>query len=99
MELTTDLAPGTPADELYGFTDTVLDIEVTPNRPDWLSHIGVAREVAAIYGTKISMPSLWKYQTSSENPGVQIKIEDYRDCPRYGACGARDLQVAPSKTE
>jgi phenylalanyl-tRNA synthetase beta chain len=56
MELDTDLPPGTPADELYGFKDTVLDIEVTPNRPDWLSHFGVAREVAAIYGTKASMP-------------------------------------------
>ncbi|MEN8005491.1 MAG: phenylalanine--tRNA ligase subunit beta [Candidatus Krumholzibacteriota bacterium] len=96
MELTTDLAPGTSADELYGFSDTVLDIEVTPNRPDWLSHIGVAREVAAIYGTKISMPPVWSYQPSNESLGIQVKIENYGDCPRYGAFGASGLAIGPS---
>ncbi len=96
MELATDLAPGTSADELYGFTDTVLDIEVTPNRPDWLSHFGVAREVAAIYGTKVSMPPIWSFQPSSESLGIQIKIDDYEDCPRYGAFGLVGVEVGPS---
>ncbi len=96
MELDTDLTVGSSADELYGFSDTVLDIEVTPNRPDWLSHIGVAREVAAIYGTKVSMPVTWNFQPSSENLGIQIKIENYRDCLRYGAFGAGNLKVGPS---
>ena len=96
IELTTDLAPGAPADELYGFTDTVLDIEVTPNRPDWLSHIGVAREVAAIYGTKVSMPPVWSYQPSSESMGIQVKIENYDDCPRYGAFGVEGVEIGPS---
>lgn len=96
MELATELAPGTPADELYGFSDTVLDIEVTPNRPDWLSHIGVAREVAAIYGTMVSMPPVWSFQPSSENLGFQIKIEDPADCHRYGAFGASGVQIGPS---
>ena len=96
MELETDLAPGTSADELYGFSDIVLDIEVTPNRPDWLSHIGVAREVAAIYGTKVSMPPVWNYQPSSESLGIQVKIADYGDCPRYGAFGATGLRIGPS---
>ena len=59
MELETDLAPGSSADELYGFRDTILDIEVTPNRPDWLSHLGVARVVSAIYDTKLSLPTCW----------------------------------------
>jgi phenylalanyl-tRNA synthetase beta chain len=96
MELETDLAPGTPADELYGFSDTVLDIEVTPNRPDWLSHIGVAREVSAIYGTMVSMPPMWNFQPSSESLGFQIKIEDYDECHRYGAFGASSVQLGPS---
>jgi len=96
MELDTDLAPGTSADELYGFSDTVLDIEVTPNRPDWLSHIGVAREVAAIYGTMVSLPPVWSYQPSSESLGIKVKIADYADCPRYGAFGATNLKVGPS---
>jgi phenylalanyl-tRNA synthetase beta chain len=96
MELATDLAPGTSADELYGFTDTVLDIEVTPNLPDWLSHFGVAREVAAIYGTKVSMPPVWSFQPSSESLGIQIKIKNYEDCPRYGAFGLEGVEVGPS---
>ena len=96
MELATDLAPGTSADELYGFTDTVLDIEVTPNRPDWLSHIGVAREVAAIYGTKVSMPPVWSFQPSSENLGIKVMIENFEDCPRYGAFGVTGAEIRPS---
>lgn len=96
MELETELAPGTPADELYGYRDTVLDIEVTPNRPDWLSHLGVAREVAAIYGVKASFPPVWNSQQSGESLGMKVRIDDYADCPRYMAFGARDLQVGPS---
>lgn len=71
MELDTELPPGKEADELFGFSDTVLDIEVTPNRPDWLSHIGVAREVAAIYGTKVSQPRIWS--------GAQIRQPRFPD--------------------
>ncbi len=96
MELDTDLAPGTPADELYGHHDTVLDIEVTPNRPDWLSHIGVAREVAAIYGTKVNTPRAWGSQQTGESLGVKVRIEDYEECPRYSAFGARGVEVGPS---
>lgn len=96
MELDTELVPGTPADELYGYKDTVLDIEVTPNRPDWLSHIGVAREVAAIYGTKVNMPRAWSHQQTGEKLGMKVRIENYEECPRYSAHGARDVQVGPS---
>lgn len=96
MELDTDLAPGTSADELYGFSDTVLDIEVTPNRPDWLSHFGVAREVAAIYDTKASLPRMWGSQQTGENLGTKVRIDNYADCPRYTAFGARDVQVGAS---
>lgn len=96
MELETDLPPGTPADELYGFRDTVLDIEVTPNRPDWLSHIGVAREVAALYGTKVAMPPAWNSQQTAENLGVKVKVEEWADCPRYMAFGASRVKVGPS---
>ncbi len=96
MELATELPAGTSADEIYGFTDTVLDIEVTPNRPDWLSHVGVAREVAAIYGTKVSMPYKWNSQQSGENLGVKVQIEDYGDCRRFTAYGIQNAVRGPS---
>ncbi|MFT5232877.1 MAG: phenylalanyl-tRNA synthetase beta chain [Candidatus Krumholzibacteriia bacterium] len=90
IELETDLKNGTDADELYGYSDTVMDIEVTPNRPDWLSHVGVAREVAAIYGVKMSLPSRWNAQQNGENLGLKVKIEDYADCSRFMAFGVQN---------
>lgn len=96
MELDTEFPPGTSADELYGYSDTVLDIEVTPNRPDWLSHIGVAREVAAIYGLKVSLPRTWSSQQTGESLGMKVRIDDYSQCPRYSAFGVRDVNVGQS---
>ena len=96
MELDDALAAGTSADELYGFTDTILDIEVTPNRPDWLSHVGVAREVAAIYGNKMSLPPRWNSQQSGESLGMKVRIEDYADCQRFTAFGIQGAVRQPS---
>ncbi|MBD3221368.1 phenylalanine--tRNA ligase subunit beta [bacterium] len=95
IELEDAPAVGTPADELFGHRDTVLDIEVTPNRPDWLSHLGVAREVAAIYGTKLTPPPVIK-PPANPGHGWKVEIEDYAACPRYTAHGASGVQVGPS---
>jgi len=96
MELETDLPVGTSADALYGFTDTVFDIEVTPNRPDWLSHLGVAREVAALQGKKMSMPHTWNPKQTGESLGMKVRIDNFEECPRYMAFGARGATVGPS---
>ena len=96
MELDTERPGGTSADELYGFKDVVLDIEVTPNRPDWLNHLGVAREIAAIYGTKVAPPRCWSSQQSAESLGLKIQIDDYEDCPRYTAFAAKEVKIGPS---
>lgn len=95
MELADEPAVGLAADELFGFQDTVLDIEVTPNRPDWLSHLGVAREVAAIYGTKLNPPRVLKPAVGS-GLGWKVEIASYADCPRYTAHGADEIRVGPS---
>lgn len=95
MELEDEPAVGTPADELFGYIDTVLDIEVTPNRPDWLSHLGVAREVAAIYGTKLTPPRVLNL-TAGGSLNCKVEIESFADCPRYMAHGADGLIVKPS---
>lgn len=96
MELPDEPAAGTPADELYGYRDTVLDIEVTPNRPDWLSHLGVAREVAAISGSMLRQPDAWSPPSSGGRPDFTVEIEDFADCPRYTAHVARGLMVGES---
>ncbi|HJQ85649.1 MAG TPA: phenylalanine--tRNA ligase subunit beta, partial [Candidatus Binatia bacterium] len=54
--LPSDASPGTPVVELPGVADTVLEVEVTPNRGDWLSVLGVARELAAVTATRLRHP-------------------------------------------
>jgi len=89
--------PGTAADELIGCRDTVLDIEVTPNRPDWLSHFGVAREVAALSGHLLDGPALWSPpKTGGDRPDFPVEIADFADCPRYTAHVARGVKIGPS---
>jgi phenylalanyl-tRNA synthetase beta chain len=96
IELETKVPSGTPADELFGFKDTVLEVEVTPNRPDWLSHVGVAREVAAIYGTKMSLPPVFNAVQGGESLGMKVRVEHYADCGRYTAWGLQRVKIAPS---
>lgn len=77
--------------------DVILDIEVTPNRPDCLSVIGIAREVAALTGEELRLPEI-KYE-ESEPPVEQlasVKILDSELCPRYCAGIVWDVKVEPS---
>ena len=76
--------------------DFVLEIEITPNRPDLLSVIGIAREVAAITKSKIKNQ---KPNTKHQKPNskhLQLKIEDKKDCPLYTAKIIKDVKVGPS---
>jgi phenylalanyl-tRNA synthetase beta chain len=78
--------------------DFVFEIEVTSNRPDCLSVIGIAREVAAITGKKLKLPKIPGHQVT-RSPGhqvVSIKIEDKKDCPLYTAKIIKDVKVGPS---
>ncbi|MDY4003064.1 MAG: phenylalanine--tRNA ligase subunit beta, partial [Ligilactobacillus saerimneri] len=56
--LPTDAVPGEPVYEYLGMDDTVLDLDLTPNRADLMSMRGVAHEVAAIYGKEVSFPAV-----------------------------------------
>src|SRR5512141_995381 len=51
-----DVAPGTPIVQALGLDDVLLEVNVTPNRPDALSHVGIAREVAAAFGRRVRLP-------------------------------------------
>lgn len=80
--------------------DWVFEIETTSNRPDWLSVIGVAREVAALTETKIKFPVLRQpkisRRASAMDHRVSIKIEDKNDCPYYSAKIIKGVKVGPS---
>ncbi len=97
MHLPSDLPLGLPLDTALNIGDTVLDVGVTPNRSDCLSMIGMAREVAAITGTKIKQPSL-KVKESSEdiNSLTSVKIIDSDACPRYTARMIKNVRIGES---
>jgi len=75
--------------------DWVFDIEITTNRYDWLSVLGVAREMAAATGKKLDLkyPKIIKTPKYSER---KIVIEDIKDCPFYVARAIKNVSVAPS---
>jgi phenylalanyl-tRNA synthetase beta chain len=79
--------------------DIVLEIEITSNRPDWLSYLGIAREVAAVSGTrKIIAPETLacKKTSTKQKKDYSIIIEDRKACPRYVGRLFRDVTIAQS---
>ena len=97
LVLEASLKPGTPLAAVMGPPETVFELEITPNRPDCLSIIGIAREVAAIYGKPLKMPSI-ELKESSEPIGksVSVEVKDSAKCPRYTARVLKDVKIGPS---
>lgn len=94
-------APGCEAgktlEDVLDLKDWVLDIAVTPNRPDCLSVLGVAREVSAIYGIPLTIPQSPDHQiTRSPNHQIPISIEDPDLCRRYTAAAMEGIRIGPS---
>jgi phenylalanyl-tRNA synthetase beta chain len=83
---------GRPVADYFPVGDTVLDIDVTPNRPDLWGMIGVARELAAILGTdyRVSTPSFEGGGKPTHDFGLRVEAEDL--CPRYDLRRISDLQ-------
>jgi len=95
-------APGTPLSAaIADARDTVLEIGLTPNRPDGLGHIGLAREICALYGFPFSLPEAARVATPVAAKGqlqdlVDIVVEAPDRCPHYGAAAVVDVRVASS---
>ncbi|MBW2010575.1 MAG: phenylalanine--tRNA ligase subunit beta [Deltaproteobacteria bacterium] len=97
MVLDGDLSPGLPLNQALGLSDPVFEIDLTPNRSDCLSIIGIAREIAALQNTSIKLPDTDIPETGnkiSEFTSVTLKAPDL--CPRYSARLIFDITVAPS---
>jgi len=96
------LSPDAPAGaELaghVGLLDEVLEVNVTPNRPDALSHAGIAREVAALFGApwRLPPPDAVREIALPTGRGVDVQIRDAAGCPRYSARIVMELKVGPS---
>ncbi len=90
-------SPGTPLQEALGLDDVILELNVTPNRGDALSHLGIAREVAALQGSALKVKEAPSFQTAAPASGrVRIQIEDATRCWRYCAKVVEDVAVGPS---
>lgn len=107
LALETDAVPGTALLDVLPIADARLDLDVLPNRPDLLSHVGVAREVAAVLGVPMSerpaeispaAPNVPVHSAPSSAAGAHatVRIDDAVSCPRYVAAVITGVQVGPS---
>jgi phenylalanyl-tRNA synthetase beta chain len=87
--------PGAPLVDHLPIHDTILELEVTGNRPDLLCVYGLAREVAALTGCELAPPPGTEPPRQGYEP-VEIEIEDLEGCPRYIGRLFRDVRLGPS---
>lgn len=98
MILPEDAPVGMPFGEYYGSSDTVLDCEITPNRPDCLSMIGMARETGAIFDRDyhVELPTIKSETGRATADEISVEIADEGLCDRYVARIVRNVKVGPS---
>lgn len=93
-----DRTPGKDIKEAIGLNDTVTEFEITPNRPDCLSVVGLARETAVTFGRKLTVSST-EYKTVGENVNDylhSVTIEAADKCFRYAGAVVKNVRVKPS---
>jgi phenylalanyl-tRNA synthetase beta chain len=91
------IEPGTDLKALFGLDDAVLEVEVTPNRPDFLSVLGIAREVSAATGVPLSRPDTTVEESDEKAESVAtVRVDDLDRCPRYLARILRGVREASS---
>jgi phenylalanyl-tRNA synthetase beta chain len=105
LALDVDVPPGTPLLTAMPIGDSVLDLDVLPNRPDLLSHLGIAREISALTGVALQQPTeigsctVPKATTGAGHvtaAGATITVQDTDGCPRYVGVLIRGVKVGPS---
>ncbi len=91
------LKEGTPLTEALGLDDVIMEIAITPNRPDALSHIGVARDLSAIFDRELKYP-LIELNESDELAGsvASVEIVDKENCPRYSSRIIKNVTIKES---
>ena len=95
LVLDDDAPVGTPLVDYLG--ETVFELELTPNRPDCLSMLGIAREVAAVTGESVTEPDLSYEEAGPPIEGrVTVEIADRQLCDRYAASLVTGVKVGPS---
>ena len=102
LDLEKDFIPGTPLEEALKLSDIVFEVDLTPNRPDCLSYIGVGREVGAFTEPKqkVTLPDYRVPENKTGNISIhdhaKVEISDPGLCPRYSAGLLFDVKIEPS---
>ncbi|MEX0762911.1 MAG: phenylalanine--tRNA ligase subunit beta [Dehalococcoidia bacterium] len=95
LVLDPDAETGTPLGDVIG--ETILDLELTPNRPDCLGVLGIAREVAALTGAQLVEPPIdYEQAGQSVDSLAKVVIEAPDLCPRYTASVISGIKIGPS---
>lgn len=105
----TNAKPGTPLAKALDIDDTLLDVEVTSNRPDMMSVVGLAREAAAVTGATLKFPissdpiasprqgrDNFQFPKLKSAAPLSVTVEAKDLCPRFAAIVIRDISVKPS---
>ncbi|UCE93884.1 MAG: phenylalanine--tRNA ligase subunit beta [Flavobacteriaceae bacterium] len=103
MVLPADTEVGTPAAEVFDlYNDKVIEIGLTPNRADAMSHLGVARDLYAgllqmeEMQTKLNTPSVSDFHVDERTFNIKVEVEDYDQVPRYAGITITDLKIEES---
>lgn len=95
MELPDDTEHGRSFIEVMGLTDTMIEVDLTPNRPDCASVIGIAREIAGVAGRQLRLP-LTDRSVDFTSRRFQVEVESPELCPRYAARLIEGVRIGPS---
>ncbi len=97
MVLDEKLIVGTPITEALELNDVIMEVAITPNRPDALSHLGIARDLSVIFDREFKYPEIKIDETNDEAKNfASIEILDLENCPRYSSRIIRNVTIKES---
>lgn len=97
IELPDDVAVGTPAKDYYKIeNDTLIEVDITPNRADAISHFGVARDLAAALGKPLIRPNVDSFKIDNEKLPIKVSVANHEACPRYTGVSMTGVTVKES---
>jgi len=95
MELANDTKPGQSFIKASGLEDTLIEVDLTPNRPDCASVIGIAREICAFTQQQLSIP-ITDATIKLSSKDFSVEVESEKLCPRYAGKLIKNIQIGPS---
>jgi phenylalanyl-tRNA synthetase beta chain len=97
LVLETELTNGTPAADYFGISsDYLIEIGLTPNRADAASHFGVARDLKAVLGKEIVLPSVTDFKVADQSLTFKVQVDNTEACPRYTGLTISGITVSES---